>query len=324
VRFITLSLHPAVDRVLEVERLEPGGLLDAKLRQFVPAGKGVNTARALKRLLGRGGRVCAFAWLGRDEAVFFGTELAKEGLGFAGCLRDAATRVCITVLERACGRETHWRESMAAPGPGEERALLRSLARLPARGRCVALCGSAPPGTRRGILAGLLRGLRHRAAILVADTSGPLLMEAGVAGLDGVKGNAGEVANWLGLERPLEITNATHLHALRAALSDHRASGAPRAVLVTLGSQGAVLATREGTWFAHPPALPSGQALSATGCGDAATAGWLWAFKDQCPPSETVRRAVACGTAKLFSFDPGAVDPKIARRFLAQTRVEQL
>ncbi len=68
------------------------------------------------------------------------------------------------------------------------------------------------------------------------------------------------------------------------------------------------MATRDGLWFAHPPRVAKSKIVSPTGCGDAATAGWLWAFADRATPEEALRRAVACGTAKLFSADPGHME----------------
>jgi fructose-1-phosphate kinase PfkB-like protein len=95
------------------------------------------------------------------------------------------------------------------------------------------------------------------------------------------------------------------------------AKQAPRAILITLGSRGAALATRDGLWLAGPPRVAASKIVSPTGCGDAATAGWLWAMADGVGPEEALSRAVACGTAKLLNADPGVVDPHSVRRFCA-------
>jgi sugar/nucleoside kinase (ribokinase family) len=116
-------------------------------------------------------------------------------------------------------------------------------------------------------------------------------------------------------------------------------------VLITLGAGGAALATPDILLHAPAPALsgpqPSGSGSaaepadrqgrdaraapqSATGCGDAATAGWLWAILQGCSPEVTLRRAVACGTAKLISADPGNLDKRRVERLLAAARIARI
>ena len=60
---------------------------------------------------------------------------------------------------------------------------------------------------------------------------------------------------------------------------------------------------------------------AATGCGDAATAGWIWALQDRCSPDETLRRAIACGTAKLASADPGSLSRALVQKYVIKISV---
>lgn len=319
-RFVTLTLHPAIDRIVDVDRWIPGGTFDGRLRATVPAGKGVNTARSLRRLLKPAQHVTAAVWLGQEDEPFFAARLRAEGIALAVSPRTCATRVASTYLEVG-GRETHVKEAMPAPTPAEARALLRFAAALPPRHAAVAVCGSAPNGTPPKLLAQALAVLRKRAGVLIADTNGPLLETAGRAGLDGIKGNAAEIAAWLSLDRPFDPHRARHRSALRESLCSR---ARPKAVLVTLGAAGAVLGNQAGIWHAEPPRLPVGAASSAVGCGDAATAGWLWGLGDSCAPDECLRRAVACGSAKLLSADPGGLDSGTVRRLLKTIKSKNL
>ncbi len=49
-RVVTLTLHAAIDRVVEIDSIQPGGTFEGRTRFTVPAGKGVNTARVLSAL----------------------------------------------------------------------------------------------------------------------------------------------------------------------------------------------------------------------------------------------------------------------------------
>lgn len=299
----TLTLHPALDRLLDTHHMEVGGLFDVRVRAVIPAGKGINTARVLRRLIR--GRTAAAVWVGAADAMLFEDLLRREGIESELCLRSCATRWGITILETG-GRETHFKEAMPAPSAKESGALLRFLSSL--RGETLALCGSAPPATPRPLLRRILRTLRNRFQRLVVDSSGPLLEEAGRVGCDGLKGNGAEIGAWLGLRRKWDPEVRSHRKLLERRLAGPTGR-APRAILITLGARGAALGTREGLWLAGCPKIPASRRVSSTGCGDAATAGWLWAMADGLSPEEMVRRAIACGTAKLLNADPGVVDP---------------
>ena len=75
-------------------------------------------------------------------------------------------------------------------------------------------------------------------------------------------------------------------------------------------------------WLASPP--PVKDPVSTTGCGDAATAGWMYAMANECGPEDTVRRAVSAGTAKLQNEDPGCLDGGEVDRLNKVVRVMKL
>lgn len=302
VRFLTLTLHPAVDRVFAAARVTPGAIHEAALLREVPAGKGVNTARSLRGILAkRPARIDAAVWCGAGERAFFVRALKAERIAARVLARPARTRLCVTVLEKA-GRETHFKGAMPKPSRAECAALLKGLAKaLRGVSGVIAVCGSAPPGTPPRVLREVLRRLRARKGLLLVDANGPLLSAAGRAGVDGLKGNAREIAAWLGLRGSFSPRNPKHRARLLARLGWR----GPESVLVTLGSRGAFLATREGCWLARAPKVSKKFVRSSVGCGDAATAGWMLAGAEARAPAQALCRAVAAGSAKVYSADPG-------------------
>ena len=319
-RTVTLTLHPAIDRILEVEKLEPGGTFSTTLLQSVPAGKGVNTARSLSALL-RPSSIVAAAWIGAGEAAWFERWL-RENNGVRTALyarKNISTRQAYTFMEKS-GRETHLKESMPAPKTKEGAALANLWAKTLLKGDLVAFCGSAPANTPTNVIAGLLRDARKRAHRVVADTNGTALESAARAGLFGIKGNALEFGELLELGTPFDLQSASHLKMLRKL----RPPVGPEVIVMTMGSRGAAYFTRSDVLFAAPPKLARSQIKAATGCGDAATAGWLWAMQEKCSPEETLRRVVACGTAKLASLDPGHLDRKLVRQLVKRVSVKRL
>jgi fructose-1-phosphate kinase PfkB-like protein len=314
-RFVTITLHAAVDRIVAVPALVPGGLNDARLLAELPAGKGVNAARTLKAAGGDPAQVVALAWTGSDRATWFRRSLRDLGVRPVIVARPAATRVCLTVLE-ADGRETHLRETSAPPGPADEATLRAALARLPTRDAAVALCGSAPPGTSRLSLDAALDALA-RGRLAVADVAGPLLVAAARRGLHGIKGNAVEIGAWLGAGT-FDPSDPGHLAALRDRIAAPRG---PASILVTLGPRGGILADRTGAWLATPPDLGAARIGPATAAGDAATAGWLHALARGLAAPDALRRAVAWGTARLTVLDPALLQPRAVADVEAAVRV---
>jgi 1-phosphofructokinase family hexose kinase len=320
-RIITLTLHPAIDRGVAVGKLLPGEVLDSRLLFTTPAGKGVNTARVLRRLEGKERPIVAAVWLGEAEADWFRVQLKEiSGISAAICSRSCPTRQAQTIFE-ASGVETHIKETMAPARPAEERALLAFWQKLLRPGDVISLCGSAPAGTSPKTLHRIFSLAKSKKArALIADCNGPALDAAGLAGVDGLKGNAAETGAWLGLRRAFKPGSPEHRRKLRAVFER---PAAPGAVMITLGASGAALANPGGLWLAQPPKLRAKGLQSSTGCGDAATAGWLWALLDGCGPEETLHRAVACGTAKLFSIDPGKLEPSLVRKLLRAIKVKR-
>lgn len=305
VRFLTLTLHPAVDRVFAATRVTPGAIHEAALLREVPAGKGVNTARSLRGILSKkSARIDAAVWCGAGERAFFVRALKAERIAARVLARPVKTRLCVTVLEDG-GRETHFKGAMPKPSGVECHALLKGLEKTLRGFRgVVALCGSAPPGTPPRVLNEVLRRLHAAKATLLVDANGPLLEAAGRAGVDGLKGNAREIAAWLGLRGSFSPRNAKHRKRLLARLGTAGGRG-PRSVLVTLGSRGAFLATPDGCWLACAPKVARTFVRSSVGCGDAATAGWMLAVAEARAPAQALCRAVAAGSAKVYSADPG-------------------
>jgi fructose-1-phosphate kinase PfkB-like protein len=328
-RVLTLALHPTIDRVVRVAELKPGATFDAALLMTVPAGKGANTARSLSCVWPKPRQIVSVGWIGRGEKDWYAERLAElNGIQAVLCARQCFTRCAYTLLE-ASGRETHIKERMPAPTRAEEQAFLAFWKEtLRRHADVIAVCGSAPAGTSMRMLRQVFAMAEAGAIKVIADSSGPALEVAGAAGLAGLKGNALEIGAWLGLGKPFDVAGKEGRCALQQAFARR---GAPRTILITLGAQGAVLATPDLLLSARPPVLrpnggrdARGTMQSATGCGDAATAGWLWAILDVGHPGDMLRRAVACGTAKLASPDPGCLDALYVKRLMAKMEIEVL
>ena len=300
----TLTMNPSMDRTIELDTpLQRGGVQRALSLTSQAAGKGVNVARALAA-----GGLRTLAVLPGDphDPVVLG--LADSGLPHVALPIGQPLRSNLTLAE-ADGTTT----KVNAPGPlldaGHQRALIEAVLAAADGADWLVMAGSLPPGVAPEFYAGLVAEVRAtlgaRAPRIAVDTSGaPLaaLFAAGPAGVpDLVKPNAEELAELTGDGTEAEL-EADPERAGRAALRLVEAGAG--AVLATLGSKGAVLATAAGSWHAtHAPVT----ARSTVGAGDSALAGYLLADAAGAEPADCLRQAVAHGSAAVAL--PGSTIP---------------
>ena len=181
----------------------------------------------------------------------------------------------------------------------------------PAPGDVVVLCGSLPQELPAGWYRDLTAECRKKGAAVYLDTAGEPLILGITAKPDCIKPNREELEPLYGYR--LATTESLAEAAWQLL---HRGVGQ---VVVSLGAQGALLATREAVLFA---AAPTVTALNTTGAGDTMTAALIYARLHGLTPEETLRFAVAAATAKVVRAgtqppvmsDIGALLPQVEVR----------
>lgn len=301
---VTLTPNPSLDQTLEVDRLDRGSVLRARGTRVEPGGKGVNVARAL---LANGSPVRAVLPIGGPEGDHLAALLEALGLDVRTVPIAAPIRSNVSVVEPN-GTVT----KINAPGPrlvdDESDSLRKATVAALDGAKWVAACGSLPPGVPVDLYASLVREV-HDAGVLVAvDTSGAPLMEVVAAEPDLIKPNAPELA-------AVSERRLTTFGDVVVAAEELRQRGV-RAVLVTLGRDGAVLVDDDGAVHAEtPPVTPR----SNVGAGDATLAGFLAAGG---AGSEALTQAVAWGAAATIL--PGTAMPGPRDTDLARVRIDHV
>ncbi|MET9804516.1 1-phosphofructokinase family hexose kinase [Streptomyces sp. NPDC006368] len=302
---LTVTLNTALDLTYKVAALVPHTshrVTDVTER---PGGKGLNVARVLAAL-GHETVVTGFAGGPTGDVL--------RGLLAPLPVRDALvpvagdTRRTVAVVDAATGDTTQLNEPGPAVTPTEWSAFLATYDSLLTDARAVALCGSLPPGVRVGAYAELIRRTRAAGVPVVLDTSGEPLRRGIAARPDLVKPNADELARLTGAREPLR------------AARDARRRGA-HAVAASLGADGLLVVTPDGTWRAAPPAPVRG---NPTGAGDSAVAGLLSGLVEGLPWPDRLRRAVALSTATVLAPAAGEYDPRTYQELLDRITVTEL
>ncbi|WP_010466373.1 1-phosphofructokinase family hexose kinase [Acidovorax radicis] len=285
---ITLTLNPALDLATTTGHVAPTHKLRCGPVQRFAGGGGINVARVLHRL---GADVLAWALAGGAAGAQVRQLLADEGVPTVLQPIAGDTRDNFSVVETTTGQEFRF----VLPGPtlqaAEWQACLDALTAQQPPPRWLIASGSLPPGTPENFYDQLARALSTRGVRVAIDTSGPPLAAALQAGVALVKPSLRELREVV--RQPLE-----HAADWCAAAQSLVHSGAAGIVALSVGEQGAVLATREGVWQA--PALNVPATTGTTGAGDCFLAALVWALDRGDAPAEALRWGLAAGAAALL------------------------
>ncbi|NJD11877.1 MAG: hexose kinase [Gemmatimonadetes bacterium] len=286
---LTVTPNPSIDLLFEAERLvwEDANRTASPRRRV--GGQGINVVRALRAL---GGEGVSLALLGGPAGADVQALLEAEGHPLIRVEAEGDTRVFVAAREHATGRSLLLNPrgpvSTCRSGDAPVAAAAAAIAEL--QPRWVACGGSVPPGIPADTYARIGTIARASGARFVPDCDGELLGRAAAAGCELLVPNQHEA------ERLSGSAIASVADAVRVA--GRLRTGSVDVVCITLGAQGAVIASRDGAWHAATHAEDRG---SAVGAGDAFLAAVLWALDRGDAPPEVVRQGVAAGAAALRS-----------------------
>jgi 1-phosphofructokinase len=302
-RVVTLTANPSLDRTLALPAaLRRGEVARLGASSTEAGGKGVNVARAVAAAGAE--VVCVFPAGSGDPFV---GRLHALGLRLATVPVKAPVRTNYTLTEPD-GTTTKLNEPGSPLDEAAREALARVLHERAVGAAWVALSGSLPPGTPDGWYADLVRSLRDTGARVAVDTSEERLAALLAAGPDAapdlLKPNLEELAQVTGVAEDDLAGDPSAVLAAVGRLHEHGVAE----VLLTLGSDGALLSTPEGVWTARPPAIT---VRSTVGAGDSSLAGYLLASLAGAAPDERLRAAVAYGAASASL--PGSAVPTPAQ-----------
>jgi 6-phosphofructokinase 2 len=301
---VTVTLNPAIDGFCEAETVQPIHKIRTRNESFHPGGGGINVARVIHEL---GGGTLAVYLAGGATGPVLDDLLSQIRLP---CLRIPIadhTRMSQVVFERASGLEFRF----VPEGPhisADEWARCR-LALQETRCDWLVLSGSLPPGVPETAYADLIADAAARGTQCVVDTSGAALRTAiERGGLALVKPSLGEFESLVGRK----FVDSDDIGREARSLA---ASGRVKLVAVTLGRDGAILATTDGV-FSHraPPVV----GRSAVGAGDSFVGAMVLALARGRSADEAFRRGMAAGSAAVLRHGPTLCDPADVERLYGE------
>jgi 1-phosphofructokinase/tagatose 6-phosphate kinase len=310
---VTVTLNAAIDRTLVVPNFQLGHRHRASVGFSSAGGKGINVARALKRL---GAPVVCTGLAGGRTGTLIVEDLTNEGILNDFVRIRGESRTSSAVLDPTANVYTEINEWGPEVAEDELEMLREKLSYLAQRAEFVVLAGSLPRGVDAGFYGDLLRELGRRQLLAVLDSEGEPLRLGVEAEPYLVSPNVGEAEALVGHEFVDD-------EDLAAGLDEIAEIGA-RNVIITLASGCYALLREDRTEIRVRARAPSIEPTSTVGAGDTLLAGFLAARANGRSFEDAVRSAVAAGAASVLEAGAGRFDPREASRLASLVTLEQL
>lgn len=310
---VTVTLNAAVDRTLTVPNFQTGHRHRASASLTSAGGKGINVARALKRLESP---VIATGLAGGRTGDRIIEELAAEAILNDFVRISDESRTSTALVDPTAGALSEVYEWGPAVRAEELDTLLDKLHYLSRVASCVVFSGSLPRDVADDFYAEAIRDLGKRGVQCVLDTEGEPLRVGVEAEPFLVSPNQREAESLVGQEFS---DDDDFLVAL-----DTIADLGARNVLITQETSCFGLFREERTLRRFRASIPRVEPVASVGAGDVLLAGFLAARFNDRPFDDALRQAIGCAAASVVELGPGRFDPREAQRLASSVELEEL
>jgi 1-phosphofructokinase/tagatose 6-phosphate kinase len=310
---VTVTLNAAIDRTLTVPNLQLGQRHRASQGLTLAGGKGINVARALKRLEVP---VVATGLAGGRTGTRIVEELTTEAI-LNDFVRIAdESRTSTAVVDPTSAKYTEINEWGPDVSEEELAMLLDKISYLARGADLVVFAGTLPRGVHESFYANAIRDLNRRNVRAVLDSEGQPLRLGVEAEPYLVSPNQREAEGLVGQEFN---DDEDYLMAL-----DRIADMGARNVLVTAEARSFGLFREERKRLVFRADAPDLEPVSAVGSGDVLLAAFLAARVSERSLEDSLRHAVAAGAASTLELGAGRFEPREASRLLGSIEVREL
>jgi 1-phosphofructokinase family hexose kinase len=288
-------LNPAVDICYALPSLEPGQTyIDCELH-LQAAGKGINTAKTVRKL---GMESTILGIVPQDMRMFFQRYCDERGIDPHFLSTPGMSRINTTVLEKSQSRSTHMNALGSRVQPQLHQRFVEMVRGFVTPGDFWILTGSVPEGIEPRIYRDLAGIIQQNNAVAILDTRDEPLAQGIHAKPAVIAPNLSELEGFF----REKIRGAHHIALKGKRLIDMGISY----VFITLGSDGMIaLHGNECLLCTVPPV----DVVNTTGCGDALLGAAVAGMERRYDFRAMCRLACACGLSCAMSETTAQIDP---------------
>jgi 1-phosphofructokinase family hexose kinase len=313
---LTVTVNAAVDKTLTVANLQLGHRHRAQQGLLLPGGKGINVARALKRL---GDPVIATGLAGGRTGIQIVDGLSQEGILNDFVRIACESRTSTAIVDPTSGLQTEINEYGPEVTPDEIATLVEKVRYLCGAVTAVVFAGSLPRKVDTGFYAEVIRDMARRRVRTVIDAEGEPLRLALAAEPSVISPNQREAEALVGHEFQTD-------EDFQNALLELKDMGAGSVVITLKTGCYALLSSgsRGGRHRMYRAWIPRVEAVSSVGSGDAFLAGLVSAQQAERKDPDCLRHGLAVGAANTQAVGAGVFDPRDVPRYAAMVEVEEI
>lgn len=307
---VTVTLNASIDKAYYLNSpVIDGTVHRVSVVDNSAGGKGLNASRAIATL---NYPVCATGFVGGNNGRYL-VELAhKDGITSDFIYTEQETRSCINILEPN-GQSTEFLEPGQPVLSKDFLAFKAKLAELAKNAEVVTFNGSIPKGISATNYKELIEETMAAGIPCIVDASGSLLTSCIDVLPTMIKPNTDEIGQLLG--RKVSTEN----EIIKAAQELYKRG--IKIVVISLGAQGALMVSDEGTFRATPPKI---EVINPVGAGDTLVGSFAVALAQKKPTSECLVFALSCATASCLSAGTGRFDRGVAAKIQKQVSIKKI
>jgi len=306
----TLSLNPAIDKIVSLQNLRWGEHIRVKRIRQVAAGKGINVARVIKRL---GGDVVIIGVSGGPSGEWIKDELKKEKLKFDFVKVKRNVRESLTIMDEERGREIHLREEGPIISHKELNLVKKRLKKWSPSLKFFVISGRLPIGVPVDFYREIISFFKKRKVPVLLDANGPAFRTALKAKPNYIKPNLKELEEVAGKRLKDRGKEVLFIKGLLKKGIDM--------VVVTHGPGEVIVMTSDWGLIVTPPRV---RARNTVGSGDAVAGAMAYGMTRGLDTRQMFKLSVACGSANTLSIGAGFLDIKKVNALTKKVNVKVL
>lgn len=307
---VTVTMNPAIDKTVDIERLEYGGLNRISHVEMDAGGKGINVSKTISEL---GGESIVTGFIAGNTGKIIQNVMNEWQIKSDFVEVEGETRTNTKIYE-STGSLTELNE----PGPEiKEEDLHRLLKKLEGYAKedtLFVLAGSVPKGVEKGIYRQIIEMVHAKGAKVLLDADGELFTKALEAVPDIIKPNRVELEQYAGLDYV-----ASEQEILQIA--EKLAEKGMEKVVVSMGKSGAIFLEND---FKVKCQGLNVKAHSTVGAGDAMVAGLPYAWDKGLSAEETVKLCMAVSAGAVTTIGTKPPSRELVDTLMKQVTVEEI
>lgn len=304
---VTVTMNPAIDKTVDITRLEKGALNRIKRVEMDAGGKGVNVSKTIRAL---GGDSIATGFIGGNSGIIIKNVLSELGITTDFVMVEGETRTNLKVVEEK-GDVTELNEPGPQVSAGQLEELICRLEGYAAKDTLFVLAGSIPAGVPKDVYRKITERVHEKGAKVLLDADGELFSESLKASPDMLKPNR--------LERHFEMDYRASEKEL-AGLGQRLMEGGVSMAAISLGQMGALFLTKDKKYRCQGLKV---KAHSTVGAGDAMVA-MAYGWDRKLPLEDCIRLCMGVSAGAVTTIGTKPPSRELVDELAAQAELTEI